>query len=550
MAKHRWHEFYEKEVKIQLDYPTIPVTDFLRQAAAEYPDQDALYFFGKKMKYKELIVEAYRFANALIELGVSKGDRVALMLPSMPQYIICYYGVLFIGGIVVQTNPLYVEKELLHHLSDAAADTIVCLDLVYPRVKKIRDQVALKHVIVTSIKDYLPFPKNWLYPIVQKKKGPYVVIDYKKEPVIPFMDFISQAASHPIAVELDPMKDIAVLQYTGGTTGPAKGVMLTHYNLVVNVLQCQAWMYKNERGKESLLTVVPLFHVYGMTVCMNYSISMAGRLILIPKFEIDSLLKAIHSQKPTIFPGAPTMYIAIINHPDVAKYNISSINCCVSGSAALPIEIKQKFEKLTGGKLVEGYGLSEASPVSHVNPIWGKNVKGSVGVPYPDTECKVIDSTTEEEMEPGQIGELIIKGPQIMKGYWNQPEETAKTLKDGWLYTGDMGTMNEEGYFFIVDRKKDVIIASGFNIYPRDVEEVLYEHPCIQEAAIIGVPDDYRGETVKAIIVLKQGSEVTESELNEYCRERLASYKVPRIYEFRSDLPKTMIGKVLRRELK
>jgi long-chain acyl-CoA synthetase len=489
-------------------------------------------------------------ANALIDLGVSKGDRVALMLPSTPQYIICYYGVLFMGGIVVQTNPLYVEKELLHHLSDAAAHTIVCLDLVYPRVKKIREQVAVKHVIVTSIKDYLPFPKNWLYPIVQKKKGPYVVIDYQEEPVISLKQLISQASSKPVAVKLDPQEDVAVLQYTGGTTGPAKGVMLTHYNLVVNVLQCQAWMYKNEKGKESLLTVVPLFHVYGMTVCMNYSISMAGRLILIPKFEIDTLLKAIHSQKPTIFPGAPTMYIAIINHPNVTKYNISSINCCVSGSAALPIEVKQKFEQLTGGKLVEGYGLSEASPVTHVNPIWGKNVRGSIGIPYPDVECKVIDSTTGEEVEQGQIGELIIKGPQVMKGYWNQPEVTATTLKDGWLYTGDMATMNEDGYFFIVDRKKDVIIASGFNIYPRDIEEVLYEHPSVQEAAVIGVPDDYRGETVKAFIVLKQGAEVTESELDVYCRERLASYKVPHIYEFRSDLPKTMIGKVLRRELK
>lgn len=511
---------------------------------------EALNFLGKTMKYKVLIAEAYRFANALIDLGVSKGDRVALMLPSSPQYVICYYGVLFMGGTVVQTNPLYVEKELLHHLSDAAANTIVCLDLVYPRVKKIRDQVALRHVIVTSIKDYLPFPKNWLYPIVQKKKGAYVVIDYQKEPVISLKELISQASPKPVTVKLDPEKDVAVLQYTGGTTGTAKGVMLTHYNLVVNVRQCQAWMHKSEKGKESILTVVPLFHVYGMTICMNYGISMAGRLILVPKFEINSLLKAIHSQKPTIFPGAPTMYIAIINHPDVAKYNISSINCCISASASLPIEVKQKFEQLTGGKLVEGYGLSEASPATHVNPIWGRNVKGSIGIPYPDTECKVIDSTTEEEVEPGQIGELIIKGPQVMKGYWNQPEETAATLKDGWLYTGDMGTMDEDGYFFIVDRKKDVIIAGGFNIYPRDIEEVLYEHPSVQEAAVIGVPDDYRGETVKAFIVLKQGAEVTESELNEFCRERLASYKVPRIYEFRADLPKTMIGKVLRRELK
>jgi long-chain acyl-CoA synthetase len=543
-----WLSNYPSEIRPHLEYPTSHLTEFLQQSAEHYPHHNAIHFLGKTLTYQQLLEHAYRFANGLTRLGVKKGDRVAIMLPNIPQYVICYYGVLFAGGIVVQTNPLYVSHDLTHLLSDSGAETIVCLDLVYPRVKAVKDGIPAKNIIVTSIKDFLPFPKNMLYPIVQKRKGPYVHIDYKTEPVIPLQKLLRESSAQPVAVQTDAVNDIAVLQYTGGTTGLAKGVMLTHSNLTANVTQCREWMYKTEEGKETILTVVPLFHVYGMNVCMNYGISIGARLVLIPKFEIELLMKSIDTQRPTLFPGAPTLYIAIINYPQLDKYDLSSINCCISGSASLPMEVQEKFEQLTQGKIVEGYGLSEASPVTHVNPIWGLRKNGSIGIPWPDTESRIVDESGEP-LKPGEIGEIAVRGPQVMKGYWNHPEETAAVLKDGWLYTGDMGYMDEEGYFYVVDRKKDVIIAAGFKVYPREIEEVLYQHPAVLEAVVIGVSDPYRGETVKAYIVFKEGRQVSDAALNVFCRSKLAAYKVPRLYEFRKELPKSMIGKILRRVL-
>jgi long-chain acyl-CoA synthetase len=543
-----WLASYPSAIPATLDYPEILLHQFLYDAYSNKHENVAIRFFGKSITYKELFEAAVQCSNMLRDLGVKKGDRVSLMLPNIPQAVYCYFGVLMAGGVVVQTNPLYVERELEHQLNDSGAETIIGLDLVYPKIAKVRAKTPLKNVILTGIKDYLPFPKSVLYPLVQRKQGLKVEVTYGEE--IKSLKALQKASSKvPLPVEGDP-DDIAVLQYTGGTTGLPKGVMLSHRNLVVNAKQCTSWLSRIEYGKERSLAMVPFFHVYGMTVVMNFSILNAAAMILMPKFDVNEALKTIQKEKPTIFPGAPTIYIALLNHPDIAKYDLSSVKACISGSAPLPVEVQQKFEEITKGKLVEGYGLTETSPVTHANPIWeGERIVGSIGIPWPDTEATTLSLETGEPTEVGEIGEIAIKGPQVMKGYWKRPEDTAVTFKGEWFLTGDLGYMDEKGYFYIVDRKKDMIIAGGFNIYPREVEEILYEHPVVKECVVVGVPDSYRGETVKAYIVTKDGKTITEEELNTFCRQKLASYKVPRIYEFREELPKSMIGKILRRVL-
>ncbi|MDQ0875449.1 long-chain acyl-CoA synthetase [Paenibacillus sp. V4I3] len=543
-----WLRHYPSEVAPTYEYPKHNLARLLVDSAHKFPDRPALYFLGKTLRYREVLETSYRFANALKELGVSPGDRVSIMLPNCPSAIIAYFGTLMMGGIVVMTNPLYVERELVHQLSDSGATVIVTLDLLFDRVQKAKAKTPIRHVIVTSIKDYLPFPKNVLYPIKMKKDGANLAVTYG-EGVYSYKKLLRAASRVPICVDVKADEDIALLQYTGGTTGISKGVMLTHTNLIANTYQTSHWCYRIRLGEERFLGAIPCFHVFGLTVLLNQSMYRAGMLILIPKFDINLILDTIHALKPTIFPGAPTMYIALINHKRVKEVDISSINVCVSGSAPLPLEVQERFEALTGGRLIEGYGLTEASPVTHANPIWGFRKIGSIGIPFPDTDTKVVDSDSGQELPIGEIGEIIIKGPQVMKGYWQREHETAKTIRDGWLYTGDMGRIDEDGFFSIVDRKKDLIIAGGYNIYPRDIEEVLFEHPAILEAAVAGVPDEYRGETVKAFVVLRPGMTLTEKELELWCRERLAAYKVPRKVEFRQSLPKTMIGKVLRRQL-
>lgn len=542
-----WHAFYPEEVDRRVGVPDIPVTHFLQQAAAFEPAREALYFLGKRIAYGQVLEAALRFANAAIRLGLRAGDRVALMLPSCPQYVAAYYGTLLAGGIVVQTNPLSGEHDLEHLLADSGAVLLVCLDLVYPRAAKVRARTGVRHVVVTGLQDALPFPKNVVFPLIQKRKGLLAPIDSRRDEVHRWTEWLARAAPKPPG-PLPKPDDVAVLQYTGGTTGRAKGAMLTHRNLVANVRQCQAWMYRCGYGRETILTAVPLFHVYGMTVCMNYGFSIGARLLLVPKFDPKLLLRTIHREKPTLFPGAPTLYIALLHHPQLSRYRLSSIRCCISGSAPLPLDVQERFERLTGGRIVEGFGLSETSPVTHCNPIWGRNVNGSIGVPWPSTEARIV-AADGGEAAVGEIGELAVRGPQVMKGYWNQPEETAAALKDGWLLTGDLARMDADGYFYIVDRKKDVILASGFNVYPREVEDVLFDHPAVREAAVIGVPDAYRGETVKAFVVLREGTAAEPEELDAFCRERLAPYKVPRQYEFREELPKSFVGKTLRRVL-
>ncbi|WP_431027446.1 long-chain-fatty-acid--CoA ligase [Lysinibacillus sp. LZ02] len=549
MTEKVWLQKYPVQIPHDIEIPEIPVQQFLTDAYKTNSSKVAIHFLGKDITYQELYESALRFANYLQTLGVEKGDRVAVMLPNCPQAVIAYYGILYAGGIVVQTNPLYTERELQYQMADSGAKVILALDILYPRITKIVKETQIENVIVTGIKDYLPFPKNLVYPFIQKKQyGFSVKVEHSGMNHL-FTEIMRSAPLKELSIPFNFEEDLALLQYTGGTTGFPKGVMLTHKNLVANTMMCDAWMYKCQAGQETILGILPFFHVYGMTTVLILAVMTKNRMVLMPKFDAEDTLKTIDKQKPTLFPGAPTIYIALLNHPDIGEYDLSSIKACLSGSAPLPVEIQEKFEEVTGGKLVEGYGLTETSPVTHANFIWDHRVVGSVGVPWPNTDAVILRAGESEPLRPGEIGEIAVKGPQVMKGYWNRPEDTEMTFADGWFLTGDLGYMDENGYFFVVDRKKDMIIAGGYNIYPREVEEVLYEHDAIQECVVAGVPDPYRGETVKAYIVLKEEYTVTEKELNDHCRQNLAAYKVPRLYEFRDELPKTAVGKILRRTL-
>ena len=550
MSSRPWQQLYPEQIPTTLTYDNQPLHAFLKESAKKSPNQVSIHFLGRELTFKEVYESALKFAAYLKELGLEKGDRVAISLPNCPQSVISSFGILIAGGVVVQTNPTYTERELEYQMKDSGSKIMVTMDILFPRVAKITPNTDIQHIIVTAIKDYLPFPKSLVYPFMQKKQyGIVVKVEHAGNHHL-FKEIMKQEVPNEIPESFDVENDLALLQYTGGTTGFPKGVMLTHRNLVANTKMCQAWLVKDKPGQEKILGVIPFFHVYGMTTVLLLSIMDTDTMIILPKFDIDSTLKTIQKQKPTIFPGAPTIYIGLINHPDIKKYDLSSIKACVSASAPLPIEVQEQFENITGGKLVEGYGLSEASPVTHANFIWdGPRVKGSVGVPWPDTDAAIFSLDTGEPLEPNEIGEIGIKGPQVMKGYWNRPEETENTFRNGWLLTGDLGYMDEQGFFYLVERKKDVIIAGGFNIYPREIEEVLYEHEAVQEVVVVGIPDQYRGETVKAFVVLKAKYTVTEEDLNQFIRKSLASYKVPRLYEFRDELPKTTIGKILRRVL-
>ena len=552
MTNKQWLSLYPKEIPTTVTYEKIPIQSYLTKAYENSPDKTAIHFMGKNITYREFYTSALKFANYLRSIGIEKGDRVAIMLPNCPQSAIAFFGTLYSGAIVVQTNPLYTERELKYQMINSGAKAIIALDILYPRIVNVVNETSLEHVIITGIKDYLPFPKNLIYPFIQKKEyGISVKVEHRGIYHL-YTEIMKIANDDPIHAEFNFDEDIALLQYTGGTTGPPKGVMLTHRNLVSNTAMCESWLYKSKRGEEVVLGMLPFFHVYGMTTVLVLTVMMNNKMVLMPKPDMDLALKTIEKHKTTLFPGAPTMYIGLLNHPDIAKYDLSSITACISGSATLPIEVKEKFEAVTGGKLVEGYGLTETSPVTHANFVWSgeeHNEKGSIGVPWPDTDARILGPESTEPLAIREVGEIAVQGPQVMRGYWEMPEETASTFREDWFLTGDLGYMDEKGRFYIVDRKKDMIIASGFNIYPREVEEVLYEHEAILECVVAGVPDPYRGETVKAYIVLKEGATVTEEALNAFCRKQLASFKVPRLYEFRDELPKTAVGKILRRTL-
>lgn len=551
-----WLKNYDPGVPHTIDYPQLTLHELLEDAARRFPRSTAIIFPGAfdddhRITYGKLDQLSNKLAKALKEMGIKKGDRVALLLPNCPQFVISYYAVLKIGGIVVATNPMYTPRELEFQLKDCGAETIILLSLFYKTVMSLKDKTNLKNVIVTNIKEYLPTESRKAFAIFKERQEGHFVRLPKKDNVHKFQELLRRHSITPPKVKVDS-NDIAIFQYTGGTTGLSKAAVATHHSVLANVYQMRAWSnpLELEDGREIAMAVMPFFHAYGMIVVLHFCVYGAAAMVVLPRFEIDNVLKAIDKYKPSFFPGVPTMYVALNNHPDVGKYDLTSIRACVSGAAPLPTEVQETFERLSGGRLVEGYGLSEAPVVTHSTPLMGMRKIGSIGVPIPDVESKIMDiDTGKKEMAIGEAGELVIRAPQVMKHYWNRPDETENVLRGGWLYTGDIAKMDEDGFFFIVDRKKEMILAGGFNIYPREIEEVLYEHPKIKEVSCFGVPDPYRGETVKVAIVLKEGETVTEEEIIEFCRERLARYKIPKMVEFRDQLPKSLIGKILRRVL-
>lgn len=530
-----WFRFYEPNVRKRLEIPNITLMELFKQTNLKYPDNPALIFGGMTTTYREMNILIERMAKMLVQRGVKKGDRISIYMPNSANWVISFFAIQRVGAIVVQTNPLYVESELKALLEDSGAIGIVSIPQLLPRITQIQAEVGLKLILLDFLSGFsglegLGLADNSVYADIEG-----LLTDQS----------LDGLESPPWEAEAN---EVAVLQYTGGTTGVPKGVMLTHHNLVANAIQAWEWIAGQE-GKERVLTVLPLFHIYALTACMNLSILAGGAMIIIPKFDIDIMLQHINDYQPTFFPGAPTMYVAVINHPQIKEYKVSSIRCCLSGSAPLPKEVAIRFGELTGGRLVEAYGLSEASPATHLNPIFNARV-GSIGVPAPNTDSKIMDLETGlKELPPGEIGELVIKGNQVMLGYWQRPEETSDVLKDGWLYTGDIAYKDEDGFFYIVDRKKDMIITGGYNVYPRDVEEVLYTHPAVREAVCAGISNPYWGESVKAYIVIKEGFNVKEEEILQYCQGKLAGFKIPKIIEIRESLPKTAVGKVLRRYL-
>jgi long-chain acyl-CoA synthetase len=562
VVTHPWIRHYEPGVPAHIEIPDQPLTWLLDRTTSSYPGRTAIIYYGTRLSYAQFAHHANRFATALQRLGVNKGDRVAIALPNIPQYPIAFYGALLAGAVVVPTNPLYTEREMQHQLADSGACVLVMLDTFYPIVRAVRKQTALEHIIVTSPADFLPPLLRALYPLSQRHaQSPEPHLTRKElhdDQALHVMHTLLESHTgddRAVFTSPEPVQasDLAVLQYTGGTTGLSKGAMLSHQNLLANAMQTRAWIPQAREGEEVVLCVAPFFHAYGLTVGMNFSLLAAASMVLLPRFKAKDVVKAIHRYHPTIFPGIPTMYLAVMREAGKHPEDLRSIHYCISGAAPLPAQVQSDFEAITGGRLVEGYGLSEASPVTHCNPLTEQCRTGSIGLPLPGVEAAIVNQETGEPVPAGSVGELVVRGPNIMQGYWNRTEETGQTFRNGWMRTGDLGKMDEDGYFSIVERVKDVIIASGFKVYPREVEEVLFRHPAVAEAAVAGVADAYRGETVAAFVVLKPGmeaSEETRRELLQYCAQELTAFKVPKILEFRANLPKSLIGKVIRRELR
>jgi len=551
MEDRPWLKHYDSGVPYHIEYPPVPLFYFLEESARKYPGRACTMFKGAKVSYAEMDELTDRLAAGLAELGVKQGDPVGVMMPNTPQFVVAFYGILKAGGAVVANNPLYTARELEHQLNDAGVEVMLVMSNFYNLVKQVQPKTKIRKVVVTNIKEYLPGVLSVLFSLTKEKKGGFRVT--LAEGDLWMKDVI---ARHPRGdrpkVTVGP-DDVAIFQYSGGTTGVSKAAVSTHRALVANTLQIRAWMPKCVEGGETLLMAIPLFHAYGMVAGMSFAVSSAASMVMVPNpRDMHDVLGSIAKYRPTIYPGVPTMYNAINNHPDViaGKVDVSSIKGCISGSAPLLRETKERFEKLTGGKLVEGYGLSEAPTATHCNPLEGETRTGSIGIPLPDVESRIIsldDGVTV--LKAGEVGELALRSPNLMHGYHNMPTETANTLRDGWLFTGDIARMDEEGYFYIVDRKKELIKPGGYQVWPREVEEVIAEHPKVLEVGVAGVPDAYRGETVKAWVVVKPGESLTEDEVRAWCKERLAPFKVPTSVEFIKEIPKTTVGKILRREL-
>jgi len=525
--KRPWLSIYEGKLS---DKPIEgSLTEFLGEAVGKYQNHIALTQGERKVTYRELLDLTEKMAAALSEAGVKKGDRVGLMLPNCPEYVIGFFGAMRIGAAATQVNPLYIGRELEHIFNNSGSETVIVHAMMYGKVKDVQRHTALERVIVVG----------------EPEGGP-------QDDDTTFDDFLSSESCSAPEVEINPHEDLASIQYTGGTTGVSKGAMLTHGNLLGGVQQTIELLIEDpsnfpENGKA--VAVAPFFHIFGMTMVLLFGFRQGWNLLLVPKFQPDEMMQLIKREKPIMLAGVATLYMALHSYPDMEEYGLDEVQLYTSGGAGVPVGLLNSFKRRTGRDIWEGYGLSEGAPVSFNTYLKG-SVGGSIGVPIPGTDVKIVDTGTgEREMPFGEPGELAVKGPQVMKGYWQMPEETAKTLRNDWLYTGDIARMDEEGYLYIVDRKKDMVNTSGFKVYPREVEEVLYQHEEVVEAVAVGVPDEYRGETVKAFVVRKPGSTVTEEELVSYCKENLAPYKVPKLLEFRDDLPKSAVGKLLRRVL-
>jgi long-chain acyl-CoA synthetase len=548
-----WTNHYPPGVPATYLFPTTPVTRLLDDAAASYPTHVALAFLGAKTTYKELKDHVDRFAGALQALGVQKGDRVALVLPNCPQNVIAFFAAMRLGAVVVEHNPLYTEPELAHQLADCGAKVVVCLDRVYDKVAKVKKDTSVETIVATSLADWLPRAKQLALRLpvkkAQRQRAELAAVLPRGAAVKDFTTIMKAAA--PVSRQ-EPVEttDLALLQYTGGTTGLAKGAMLSHGNLVSNAYMNRLWDTEARGGSEITLAAIPLFHAYGLTVAMTNTILLGGTLVLVPKWDLDLVFSTIAEWKPTLFPAVPPMYKAIADHPKAKTTDLKSIRLCVSGAMKLPVEIAEHFTRVSGATLIEGYGMTETSPSTHANPTSGKGKAGSIGLPLPGTDVKIVDQDdSSKEVPVGEPGELAISGPQVFSGYWGRDTQEGVFTKDGYVLTGDVAVMDPDGYFFIVDRKKELIIAGGFNIYPSEIEEVLFGLDGVQDAVVIGVPDKYRGETVKAFIVKAPGSKLDEDDVVAHCEASLAAYKVPKLVEFRSELPRNTVGKVLRRVL-
>jgi len=548
-----WFQHYDSGVPRAPAFEAVTVPQFLERAAASHPDATACVFLNGRLTYRELKDHVDRLATALAALGVGKNGRVAIQLPNLPQTVIAYYATLRLGAQAVFTNPLYTPKELAHQWKDAGCTVAIVTDFTFDqKIKDHRDELPISAYVIARIPDYLRFPLNLLAPLKLKRQKPQPAIaKVSPGPGIHFFkDLIARTEPRPPAATIG-MDDLALLQYTGGTTGVSKGAMLTHRNLSCNVQQCRAWFPALRVGEEVMLSALPIFHVFGMTVCVNLTVAIAGTMVLVPNpRDVAMLVKEIEKRRVTIAPLVPALFNAINQFPGVERRDLSSVKVCVSGSAPLSVDVQQRFEGLTGGKICEGFGLTETSPLTHCNPLQGLRKVGTIGVPVPGTDCRIVDiESGTRDLPAGEAGELLIQGPQVMRGYWEKPEETANVLRDGWLYTGDLAVMDADGYFKIVGRKKEMIDVSGYKVYPDEVDRVLMNHPAVLEAATIGVPDPKRGETVKSFVVLRPGMSATAEQIIAHSRASLAPYKVPREVEFRTELPKSAALKILRREL-
>jgi len=545
-----WFKFYDDTVSHTINYPEIPLFFWLDEAAETSPNAIACSYYNTNITYARLRRDAEICAANLRARGVKPGDRVGIMLPNLPQTIVAFWGVLKAGGVVTMFNPLYMEKEITHQVLDANIKHLILFDTCWPKFAKIQELLGIDQYFITSVPEGLSFPLNLVMRFKNMRNKQGVAVPFDGEHVLPFSVLLKGRTrlSHPVD---NPREALALLQYTGGTTGLSKGAALTHYNMASNIRQMGEYIHFLRDGEETFMAVLPFFHIYGLNTCLVLPTFFRSRVVPITRFVPQELLASMQKYNATVLPGAPALYIALLQQKHKDAASLKGLKICISGSAPMPVEMMRQFENVFGARIVEGYGLSEASPVTHLTPVEGLRKPGSIGLPLPDTEAKIVDMELGTvPLEPGKIGELVVRGPQVMAGYWNKPDETAGTLRNGWLYTGDIASMDEDGYFTIVDRKKDMIIVAGHNVSPREIDEVLYEHPRVREAVSVGVPHPSRGEVLKAYIVLKEGETCERAEIVAWCRERLANYKVPRMVEFRDELPKSLVGKVLRRILR